>query len=225
MSRPRVAAVVCEGQTDVPVFRAIIQQVWPSVEQVLSLQPELDELGRARGPTGWSEVRSWCHQHAHDLRDVLDLPVGEAIDLLLIAMDLDIAIAAGIADSPRQTGSYECKRLRDAMVRWMNAGSRRHLPGQVVLSTPVMAIEAWVIAALFRQQRAPEAMLHPAEFLVSKRKLRRSPKDNKPWKELHLYQDFGQRVAHNVTRVRRACPEAERTCHAIEERRTSAEGQ
>jgi hypothetical protein len=219
MSEPRVAALVCEGQTDVPVFRAMIQELWPSVEQVLSLQPELDEMGRAHGRTGWSEVRSWCEQHAADLNEVLEPLVGEAVDLLLIAIDVDIAIAAGIADPPRRAGAYESKRLRDVMEGWLGPVVKKRVPEQVVFSTPVMAIEAWVIAALFRQERAPEGLPNPAEFLVSKKKLRRSPKDDKPWKELHRYRDFAGRIARGLSRVRKVCPEAERTCHAIEQRR------
>ena len=34
MSSPRIAALVCEGQTDVPILRAAIQAVWPEVEEV-----------------------------------------------------------------------------------------------------------------------------------------------------------------------------------------------
>jgi hypothetical protein len=223
MSDPRVAALVCEGQTDVPILRAIIQELWPSVDDVRSLQPELDEMGRTTGRAGWSEVRTWCEQHVDDLDDVLAPFVGDPIDLLLVVVDVDIAIEAGIADPPQAVGRYESKRLRDTLQAWLTPNRRTKLPQQVVFSTPVMAIEAWVIAAYFRRERHPEQVPEPASFLVQKKKLRSSPKDGRPWKELHRYQEFAARIAAGLPRVRKSCPEADRTCLVIEQRRRSIE--
>lgn len=216
MSEPRVAAVVCEGQTDVPIFREIIQALWPSVEEVRSLQPELDELGRATLPAGWTRVRDWCQQHADRLDEVLDPFVGSPIDLLLVAIDLDIALEAGIADPPNDVGAYEARRLRETMTDWMLASGRRRLPPEVVLSTPVRSLEAWIIAALYPRERAPEQIDDAASWLVTKGKLRRSPSDRKPWKELHRYRLFASTVAAKLRRVRAACGEAARTCGDIE---------
>ncbi len=85
-----------------------------------------------------------------------------------------------------------------------------------------MAIEAWIIAALFPRQRTPEQMQSPAEFLVEKKKLQRSPNDGSPWKELHRYRRFAPIVARQAAVVRRTCPEAERTRRGIEQRRDEA---
>jgi hypothetical protein len=223
MSEPRIAALVCEGQTDVPILRAIIQELWPSVLYVHSLQPELDEMGRAVGRAGWTEVRAWCEQHQGDLDDVLSPLIGDSIDLLLVAVDLDIAVKAGIADPPQALGGYESKRLRDTLKGWLAPTRKAKLPRQVVLSTPVMAVEAWVVAALFRAERHPEQLTDPATFLISKKKLRASPDDGRPWKELHRYQEFATRVVGGLSRVRRTCPEANRTCSDIELRRDAVE--
>jgi hypothetical protein len=218
-----IAALVCEGQTDVPVLREVIQELWPSIAEVRALQPELDEMGRARR-AGWSEVQRWCEQHAGALEEVLDPDVGDPIDLLVVAIDVDIALAAGIADPPQEVGAYETTRLRDVIHGWLRAPGQARLPGAVVVSTPVMAIEAWVIAALYPKQRAPEQIVDPAHWLVDRKKLRASPTDGKPWKELHRYVDFAARVAQNLGRVRRSCGEAERTSAAIERRRDALEG-
>ncbi len=223
MSEPRTAALVCEGQTDVPIFRALIQELWPSVEQVLPLQPELDETGRAKGRAGWSEVRAWCEQHADDLGDVLNPAIADPIDLLLIAIDVDIAIEAGIADPPRQVGTYESSRLRETMRSWLRTKGRRRVPEVVVVSTPVMAIEAWVIAALFPKRTSPEAIGNPAGELVRRKRLKASPTNGKPWKELYLYRQFASNVATSLKRVRRKCPEAERTCNEVERLRDRTE--
>jgi len=224
MSEVRVAALVCEGQTDVPILRAMLQEILPDLEEILCLQPELDETDRAKGPAGWSQVRAWCEANANRLDEVLDPDVGDRIDVLVIAMDVDVAVEAGIADPPHRVGVYETNRLRDTMTSWLRANGRTTLPAAIVLSTPVRAVEAWVIAALFPQETGVESILDPAAFLMGKGKLRASPSDGTPWKELYLYRDrFAPRVAQSLKRVRKVCSEADRTLKAVEQRRQQLE--
>lgn len=224
MFKPRFAALVCEGHTDVPILRAVLQKTWPELESIRCLQPELDETDRAKGPSGWSQVRAWCQAHADDLEDVLDPDLGNPIDLLLVAIDLDIAIEAGIANPPRSLGTYETKRLRDTMAGWLTASNRPRLPSAVLFSTPVMAIEAWIVAAMLPTERSPKNHKAPAELLVKRTKLRRSPNDGKPWKELHRYRDhFAPAVARKLDRVRKVCAEANRTVQEVERRRRELE--
>jgi hypothetical protein len=218
MSEPRIAAIVCEGPTDVPILRAALQEVWPRLDDIRCLQPELDESDRAKGPAGWSQVKAWCEANAGNLDDVLDPVLGDPIDLLVIAIDVDIAIQAGIGNPPREIGIYETKRLRDTLTGWLRMPTRKNLPAAVLLSTPVMAIEAWIIAALFSREKTPEQIPDPASWLVNKKKLRLG-RDGKPWKELHRYQDFAPKVATKLKRVRKGCLEAERMLHLVEQRR------
>ncbi len=61
-------------------------------------------------------------------------------------------------------------------------------------------------------------------WLMENGKLRPSPSDGKPWKELYLYQNkFAPIVAKKAKRVRAMCKEAERTFHAVDERRAERE--
>jgi hypothetical protein len=216
-----VAGLVCEGQTDAPILRALLQATWPHLE-VRTLQPELDETDRAKGPAGWSEVKAWCERNAAALEEVLNPYVGDPIDLLLIAVDVDIAVQAGIEDPPREVGAYEATRLRETMRAWLRADGRRALPPALVLSTPTMAIEAWIIAALYPREHHPEQIQEPAEWLVG-RVLRRSPMDGRPWKELHVYRSLAPRIAANVHRVRQKCGDADRTLREVEQRRHAVE--
>jgi hypothetical protein len=222
----RIAGVVCEGQTDFPVLEAIIFKLWPEVSEVRALQPELDDEGRARRPAGWTQVRAWCEQNADSLDELLDAPlIGDPLDLLVVAIDVDIAVDANVADPPKQVGAYETKRLHDVIRQWLQGEGRRAPPAKIVITTPVRAIEAWIIAALFPKQKGVERIANTAEFLVHKKKLRRG-RDGKPWKELHLYRGdggFGQRVARSTAHVRKACTEAERTFRAIERLRGATE--
>ena len=224
MSEARIAALVCEGQTDVPILRAVLQEVWPDLEEVRCLQPELDEIDRAKGPAGWSQVKTWCEMHAGSLEEVLDPDLGDRIDLLVIAIDVDIAIEAGIADPPHSVGVYETTRLRNTMTAWLKTKERTNLPGAVVFSTPVMAVEAWIIAALFPREKTAEEIPNPARWLADRGKLRESPTDGKPWKELYRYRDdFAPRVGGKLKNVRKVCTEAERTLRAVEQRRLQLE--
>jgi len=102
------------------------------------------------------------------------------------------------------------------MESWHLCSTRKKLPAEVVVSTQVMAIENWIIAALFPRQRQPESLTDPAGFLVGRKKMRTSPKDGSPWKETHRYREFGSMVGKKLARVRKACREADRTCCAIE---------
>jgi hypothetical protein len=223
MSEARIAAIVCEGPTDFPILRAAIERVWPELVDVRCLQPELDETDRAKGPGGWTQVKAWCEARAGRLAEALDPDVGDRIDLLLVAIDVDIAVAAGIPNPPSKVGSYEGTRLRATMEGWLTTEHAARLPSAVVLSTPVMAIEAWIVAALFPREASPESIDDPAGWLVRKKRLRLSPRDGKPWKEAHRYRDFAPRVASKLARVRKACAEAKRTLDAIERLRTGRE--
>jgi hypothetical protein len=219
MPKSRVAAIVCEGQTDVPILRAIIMSIWPDIGEVRCLQPEIDETGRAKTAAGWTQVKRWCETCASDLPDVLNPDVGDPIDLLVIAMDVDIAIQAGIANPPQRVGIYETQRLRDTIAGWLTTQGRSKLPGAVVISTPVRAVEAWVVAALFKKECSPEQIPDPAAFLVAKQKLRVS--NGKAWKELHRYRDFADMVGKKTGQVRKTCREADRMMCAIERCRAS----
>jgi hypothetical protein len=221
MSKRRVAALVCEGQTDVPILEAMVRVLWPDVDEVLVLQPELDELGKSKpgSPAGWSAVKAWCEQNAASLDEVIDPLVGDPIDMLLVVIDVDIAIQAGIADPPQEVGAYETRRLCDTIKTWLTTRQRRRLPAELVIAIPTMAIEAWIVAALFPREKAPESIADPAQLLVDKKKLYLSPSDGKPWKYLPRYRDeFAKAVSRKLSAVRKACPEAERTCGKIEKR-------
>ena len=220
MSEPRVAALVCEGQTDVPVLRAVLERMWPGIE-VRTLHPELDATGKtaAGHPTGWTAIQEWCKQNA-DLREVVEPLVGDRIDVLVIVLDVDIALEADLVPRIRNARAYDATALCRSVRRWLPTP----IPASVVIALPAMAIEAWVIAALFPREKSPEAIADPAQYLVHKKKLRISPRDGKPWKYLPAYRDvFAVAVANRLSRVRKTCAEAERACRKIEQRKSAVE--
>ncbi len=107
----RIAALVCEGQTDVPILKKMVQTLWPSIQEVRSLQPELDELDRhtsflatvgSASPfiglfgTVWGIVNSFQAIGASKNTTLAVVAPGIAEALLATAMGLFAAIPAVI---------------------------------------------------------------------------------------------------------------------------------
>jgi hypothetical protein len=222
MSRSsRTTALVCEGYSDLLVVRRIVQTLWPEVDDVLPLQPQVDALGQTMHnlPRGWSAVRDWCKQNAETLAALIDPGIGDPLSLLVVCLDVDIAVDAGIADPPVHGSAYDAARLCATMRSWLVADEgRAKLPPELAIAIPAMAIEAWAIAALYPREKRPEQIEDPAGFLVSKGQLKRNQR-GKPAKPRETYERFGRAIAGNLDRVRRVCPEAHRLCRKIEHRR------
>jgi hypothetical protein len=87
-----------------------------------------------------------------------------------------------IVNPPQQVGLYETKRLRDTILGWLTTSARAKVPAAVLVSTPVMAIEAWIIAALFPKENDPEAIVDPAVWLANKKSCDRARPTDGPGK-------------------------------------------
>lgn len=213
----KTAGLVCEGASDVPIFSQMIVRLWPSVGTILTLMPEVDEIGRTKlgGRAGWSEVKQWCESNAGSLEDVIDPGIGPRIDLLVVAVDLDIAIQAGIEDPPSNLSAYDANRLCRKVKGWLQSTPKAKLPREVVIAIPCMAIETWVIAALFPKLKTPEAIPDPASYLVQRGKLA-AGRNGKAIKPPAQYRVFASSVVSRLKQVRARCDEAERFCRKIE---------
>ena len=228
MSRParRTAGLVCEGPSDFGLFEAVVRRLWPAVSRVLLLQPQVDALtGHAQGSAGWTGVKAWCREYAGKLDLVIDPGIGPPLDLLVIALDADIATEALAAEPrPASNSTHLPTRLRAQIQAWLGAANNAVLPAAVVVSAPTMAVEAWVIAALFPSQRAPEQLPSPAKFLVGNRLLAMDPRrPGKVKKPPETYRRFAAALADKLDHVRKRCPEAEQISKAIEQRRSLAD--
>lgn len=209
-NRRLVVGFVCEGSTDIVVLRRVVESVLGDIDP-RPLQPETDALDRQVVGTraGWSEVREWC-KRVDSFDDYFDPDVGDAIDLLVIALDLDIAIRAGLTKHPSNLGAYDASELCKIIKSWLPAP----LPGRVVIAIPVMASEAWVLAAMFPRLRNFETIVDPAGVLVAKGKIEMGR--NGPWKRAKEYRDFANVVVSKLKRVREACGEADRFVTKLE---------
>lgn len=204
-----VAGVVCEGHSDFAILERVLRKLWPEVDEVLLLQPILDSMQRAQGSSGSSGVKEWCERNAGKLSAVIDPGVGRPLDLLIIVLDADAAISAGIEDPPKTPSSYDASRLCTTIRGWLG----KPLPPQLMITIPAMAIEAWIVASMFKTPAKPETLVNPAHTLVDKGQLeldRRPKRQHKVVKPPHKYRAFAEQVAGKWSRVKKACAEAAR---------------
>jgi hypothetical protein len=172
----------------------------------LPLQPFTDDLDRAVPgmPSGWSEVKAWC-QRVQSLEEYFNPSIGDPIDLLVIVLDLDIAVRAGVQKAPASLKAYDAKALCSIVKSWLPAPLR----WPVVIAIPITSIESWIVAALFPKRKvAPELERAPSMVLLEKKKIPRG--DSGPWKRVVEYRAFADAVAARLGRVRASCREADR---------------
>lgn len=203
-----VAGVVCEGHSDFAILADVIYKLWPEIEDVLLIQPILDSIGHAQGASGASGVKAWCTENSGALDAVIDPGVGPKLDLLVIAMDADAAISAGIDDPPARASAYDASRLCAKIRGWLGT-----LPPELVIAIPAMSIEAWVVGARFEKPKNPEKLLNPAKTLADKNLLEydtRPKRGHKVVKPPSTYRTFAAQVAAKLPRVRKRCDEADR---------------
>ncbi len=200
----QVVGFVCEGSTDVVILRAIAEELLGPID-ARSLQPETDALDRQQPGSagGWSEVRKWC-QCLSTWDELFDPLVGDALDLLVIALDLDVAVRAGVAKAPENLKAYDAKDLCNVVKGWLPP----EVGGNVLIVVPVMSVEAWILAALFPRFSRPEHERSPVAVLVERKRL--SMGDSGAWKRAADYRRFGATVRKKLKHVRAACGEAER---------------
>lgn len=169
MSEPLRVAVAVEGPTDEIALRAILNALLPDADFVLDrLQPEgsvaFDSSPSGGTGAGWGGVYRWCRQSASEGRGSVS---GSSIlsnhDVLVVQVDSDVAgktySSASIRDAPRQ--DLPCEKpcpppskttdaLRKVVLNWLGESNP---PPRVVLSTPSKKIEAWVVAAVWPDNR------------------------------------------------------------------------
>lgn len=160
MSEPLRVAAAVEGPTDAVVLQAILDRLLGDAEFELQiLQPEGSvSFGAPRG--GWSGVYRWCRQSADEGGgSVSGSWVLSNHDLLIVHVDADVAgktyASARIRNVPRRDlpcdqpcppPSATTDALRTVVLGWLGES---HCPSQVVLCTPSMNMDAWVVASVW----------------------------------------------------------------------------
>lgn len=161
-------ALVAEGVTDYEVLSAAVESMLGGRPFVLKLlQPEGSVAFTGGGNAGalgggWRGVYRWCLQAAQRSGGrVGDDPLFLAYDVLLLHLDADVAsedpAKLAVAPIPELAEMLPCERpcpppiatvdaLRMVMLAWIG---EPQVPPGTVLCTPSKSTEAWVMAAIF----------------------------------------------------------------------------
>jgi hypothetical protein len=196
---------VAEGPSDWLALEELIRTVAPDAD-FLHIRPDLTLASKS--PHGWKGVRAWCQQMGPLLESFLSGVPGLPLDLLVIHVDCSMAHNLGISH-PCPPADATSNALREAMIRdWLG---RDPLPGFVVLATPSLSTDAWIVAALEPSYRGGiplECDLNAERELVRRRLLRL--RDGEVKKPASRYQPLAKQMAQRIDEVCAACPEAAR---------------
>lgn len=198
MSDPLRIGLVVEGPTDRIVIESVLAAVLVERNFVVTqLQPEDSETFGAFGG-GWPGVYKWCHQAARQGGGRIS---GNALlrhfDLIVIQLDADVAdfsydsgnIVPESTDLPLPC-SQVCPppdatidALRSVLLSWCGEPA---VPPATVICMPSKSTEAWVVWALFPDDREVirgssfECFASPADRLAQqpvRRRIRKSVPD------------------------------------------------
>jgi hypothetical protein len=197
--------LVAEGPSDWMALEELIRTVASDVE-FLHIRPDMTLVSKS--PHGWTGVRAWCREMGPLLETFLTGITGLPLDLIVIHVDCSMAHNLGISH-PCPPADATSNALRQAVTRdWLG---RDPLPDFVVLATPSLSTEAWIVAALDPpyQGRVPlECDLNVERELHRRRLL--PLKDGEVKKPAFKYQPLAKQMAQKIGEVCAACPEAAR---------------
>lgn len=165
----RIAAVV-EGPTDAIALEAIVKATLPDGTEfeLQTLQPEgsvaFGAASFGRTGAGWGGVFRWCRQATDEGGgSVSGSSVLSHHDLLVVHVDADVAgetyARANIQDAPRDDlpcdepcppAEDTTNALQTVVLNWLGEPA---CPPRIVLCTPSKSIEAWVLAAIWPENR------------------------------------------------------------------------
>ncbi|MFO7561964.1 MAG: hypothetical protein R6X02_04930 [Enhygromyxa sp.] len=189
--------LVCEGQTDIPVFEALLNKLLPDDWVLIPLQPERDALGNY-GSAGWTKVRDLCQSYGSY---VTHLPNGP--DILIVQVDGDVAGQVSAA-----TLDELCAHIRS----WLGSGATH--PG-LVITIPAQATETWLLAGSRPASPALESVRKPAEQLI-RAGLIAHDKHGNPIKDQQRYRELAAPLADRLASLRPVLRELDRFCSKVE---------
>jgi len=224
MSETLRIALIAEGPTDRIVLEAALNSILSKRSYVLNLlQPETcqsfeNELTFEATGTGWGGVYTCCKQAVTRSVHIGDDPLFFGHEVLIIHLDADVAsqtyemanINEKIEDLPCEKPcpppSATTNQLRNVILRWIGEGK---LPQKVVFCTPSKSMEAWVVKALFPNDK--EAGKRNWEcYKTPANRLGQQPKEKRIKKSLWDYENNMQEMESRWPAIALELTEAKR---------------
>jgi hypothetical protein len=185
MSEELMIGLVCEGPTDGIVIAAALRSMLGERRFILKrLQPEESlPIGTV---TGWCGVYKWCKSSSRRAGKLREDVVFSTYQLLIIQVDADVAeksyAECGRGESggdlpchkPCPPPSATTNPLRSVVLRW---AAETDVPPKTVLCTPSKSMEAWVLTALFPEDKEVKRSIECLGSPV--KRLRQQPAKNR----------------------------------------------
>jgi hypothetical protein len=214
-------AMVVEGPTDMVVIDAAISQIIGARDYVPTrLQPDSESSAFGRTGTGWGGVFRWCQQVAGRGGGSLsgDDLIFKNYDVLIIHLDADVAgqrygnanIPLGFDDLPCGEPCPPASDTTDALRRvLLNWAGETQTPARTVLCIPSKTTEAWVLVALFPNDKVVRS--GDLECLEGpESRLKQQPKGRRIRKTVAEYERRSKELQQAWERVMSVCTEARR---------------
>ncbi len=235
--------LVCEGPTDISVIKEISKRISANIGKniiIQELSPQRDATTNRYPSHGWEEVRSWCKMYGKTV-DTGDNPFAilaakrtwkallkaSRAHGLIIQMDTDIAQYIGDLN-PRYTGSTKNERKRfcqKAILNWLGEPTK---PNNIYLLLSTNSTETWILATHSRADAVFHDLSNGFDFeeisnvvdrlitLGYRTYLDNETNRVKFSKDLSLYQNYAEKIANNLVKVRLESEEAEKLCQKFE---------
>jgi len=197
--------LVAEGPSDCLALEEMIRTVEPEAD-FLRIRPDMTLVSRS--PHGWTGVRAWCREMGTLLESFLSADPGLPLHILVIHLDCSMAHNVG-ADRPCPPADATSGTLREIVIgEWLGRAS---LPGFIVLATPSLSTDTWIVAGLeppFLGEIPLECDPQAERELVRRRLLRL--RDGEVKKPAAKYEPLAKQMAQGIDKVCMSCPEAAR---------------
>lgn len=199
------AGIVAEGKSDWLALEEIMRTVRPDIE-LERLRPDLTLVSRS--PHGWRGVKAWCRENGSRLEALMSGVVGRPLHLLVIHTDCSMAHNED-ASHPCPPARATADALREVITgAWLGF---EDLPRFVVLATPSLTVDTWIVAAL---DPAYEGRVHlecddKAERELVRRRLLRL-KDGEVKKPERQFLPLVEKMVEKLDDVCSTCSEAAR---------------
>lgn len=206
-----VFSVVAEGKTDFIVIKAALGSMCQYDAVVMMIQPEYSASFDKSLGEGWTGVRNWCEQCRDDyggLGERLAQAPLVNTTALVIHVDADIAGHEKIAcERPCPPASDTVDALRETVLGW---GGEQEVPPAAVLCIPSKSTEAWVLAALYPDDKLVGPDLECRRDPAASLKQRPEKLVRGEHKMLDAYRDVAERMTEGWRHVRKVCTQAAR---------------
>ncbi|MBM3498424.1 MAG: hypothetical protein FJX74_07100 [Armatimonadetes bacterium] len=212
MSEAPAIGIVCEGDTDEIVLRAILSVV-AGEHRARLVQPERTRFaggGYGVYGGGWKGVREWCRAQGRLSEALASAPLSR-FAALIMHLDAEVAGEREVGcEQPCPPASASVEALRAfVLCEWCGEDT---LPPRAVFCIPSKSTEAWVFVGLYPEDKhaTPDVECRPKPETLLKQRPDELVSGAENRKNTAAFREVAPRVAAAWPRVCEVCTQAAR---------------